>query len=132
MELHTAPDRKPFGDDPQILRFVTLAERAHEHLARLAADQRPAVGEPTAMGERFVDRDIARLVVLDEEDGVGDAVEKLNSRKRPSKDGGERRGRIAFVRCRRDCADFQFQAYVFIKNGEPRRANVVAERTARL
>ena len=96
-----------------------------EDLARLAADQRAAcLAKPAAMGERFVDRDIARLVVLDEEDGVGDAVEKLDSRKRPPKDGGERRRRIGFDRCARDFADFQFPTCVFIKNREPRHANV--------
>ncbi len=30
MELHPAADRKPFGDDLEILRFVTLAERAQK------------------------------------------------------------------------------------------------------
>ena len=94
MELHLGPDRKPFGDDLEILRFEALAERAQEDLARPAADQRPLVGELAAMRERFVDRDIARLVILDEEDRVGDPVEKLNSRERSSKDGGERRRRI--------------------------------------
>ena len=60
------------------------------------------------MGERFVGGDVASLVVLDEEDGVGDAVEKLHSGKRPSQGGGQRRGGIASVRCARDCANFQF------------------------
>src|SRR5277367_6400891 len=129
MELHPAADRKPFGDDLEILRLEPLPERGGEDLARLAADQRMAVGEPAATGERFVDRDIARLVVLDEEDGVGDAVEEFNSRERPSKGGGERRGRIAFVRCGRDFADFQSLTSVFIKNRGPRRANVGQAKT---
>ena len=94
MELHPAPDRKSFGDDLEILRLETLAKRSCKDLARLAADQRMAVGEPAATRERFVDRDIARLVILDEEDGVGDPVEELDSREGPSKHGGERRGRI--------------------------------------
>ena len=91
MELHLGPDRKPFGDDREILRFETLAERAHEDLARPAAEQRPLVGELAAMRERFVDRDIARFVILDEEDRVGDPVEQLDSREWSSKDGGEDR-----------------------------------------
>ena len=106
MKLHPAADRKSLGDDLEILRFETLAERAHENFACLAADQPSAIVESAAMGKRFVDGYIAGLVVLDEEDDVGDAVEKLNSRKRPSKDGGERRGRIAVVCWRRDCANF--------------------------
>jgi dihydrodipicolinate synthase/N-acetylneuraminate lyase len=124
MKLHPAADRKSLGDDLEILRFETLAKRGHENLACLAADQPAAIGESAAMGKRFVDRYIAGLVVLDEEDGVGDTVEKLNSRKRPSKDGGERRGRIAVVCWRRDCANLQFPAHVLIKNLWPRRANV--------
>jgi 1-pyrroline-4-hydroxy-2-carboxylate deaminase len=124
MKLHPAADRKSLGDDLEILRFETLAERAHENFACLAADQPSAIVESAAMGKRFVDGYIAGLVVLDEEDDVGDAVEKLNSRKRPSKDGGERRGRIAVVCWRRDCANFQSWARVLIKNLRPRRANV--------
>ncbi len=127
MQLHPAPDRKPFGDDPEILRFEPLAEWGREDLARLAADQSVTVGEPAAMGERFVDRDVARLVILDEEDGVSDAVEELNSRERPSEDGGEQRGRIAPDRqARRDFADFQSVTCVFIKNRGSRHANVWA------
>jgi dihydrodipicolinate synthase/N-acetylneuraminate lyase len=125
MDLHLAPDRKPFGDDLEILRLELLAERRGEDLARLAADQRPSVSELAALRERFVDRHIARLAILDEEDGVRDLVEELNSREGPSKDGGERRGRIALVGgARRNCAGFQSLACVFIKNGSPRRANV--------
>ena len=124
MELHSSADREPFRQDLKILRFETLAKGGRKDLARLAADQRAAVGESAAMGERFVDRDIAGLVVLDEKDGVGDAVEKLDPRKRPSEDGGERRRRIAFVRCARDCANFQFPTRILIKNGRPRHANI--------
>jgi 1-pyrroline-4-hydroxy-2-carboxylate deaminase len=77
------------------------------------------------MDERFVDRDIARLVILDEEDGVGDAVEKLHSGERPPKDRGERRDRIALVGgARSNFADFQFLACVFIKNRRLRHAKV--------
>ena len=64
------------------------------------------------------------LVVLDEEDGVGDVVKKLDSGKRTSKSGGERRGRVGFVRCAPDCANFQFPTNIFIKNEERSRANV--------
>ena len=59
------------------------------------------------MGERIVDRDIARLLILDEEHGVGDAVEQLNARKRTPEDRGKRRRGVAFNRGARDCADFQ-------------------------
>ena len=125
MKLHLSPDREPFGDHLEILRLEPLAERRGENLARLAADQRVTVGESAAAHQRFVDRDIARLIILDEEDGIGDAVEKLDSRERPSKDGGERRGRIALVGgAWRDFADFQFRACFFIKKGERRHANV--------
>ena len=125
MELHLSPDRKPFGDDREILRFETLAERAHEDLARPAAEQRPLVGELAAMRERFVDRDIARFVILDEEDRVGDSVEQLDSREWSSKDGGETGGRIVLDRCARDkFADSQPSTLVFIKNRKQGRANV--------
>ncbi len=98
MELHPSAYREPFGQDLEILRFETFAERSGEDLARLAADQRAAVGESAAMGERFVGGDVAALVVLDEEDGVGDAVEKLNPWKRTSEGGGKRRRGIGSVR----------------------------------
>src|ERR1700728_2562542 len=70
MELHLSPNRKPFGDDLEILRLEPLAERRGEDLARLAADQRASVSELAALRERFVDRHIPRLAILDEEDGV--------------------------------------------------------------
>ena len=124
MELHPAPDRESFGDDLEILRLEALAERSCKDLARLAADQRMAVGEPAATSERIVDRDIARLVILDEEDDVADTVEELDARERASEHRGERRGRIVFGRCARDFADSQPSACVFIKNGSPGRANV--------
>ena len=80
MALHPAADRESFGDDLEILRLEPLAERRGKDLARLAADQSAFAGEPAAMGERLIDRDIARLVILDEEHGVGDAVEQLDAR----------------------------------------------------
>ena len=107
MALHPATDREPFGDDLEILRLEPLAERGGKDLARLAADQRAFASEAAAMGERLVDRDIARLVVFDEEHGVGDAVEELNAWKRTPKDRGERRRRVGFDVCARDCANFQ-------------------------
>jgi 1-pyrroline-4-hydroxy-2-carboxylate deaminase len=124
MAFHPATDREAFSDDFEILRLEPLAERGGKDLARLAADQRALASEPAAMGERIVNRDIARLLVLDKEDGVGDAVEELNARKRTAKDGGERRRRVGFDRCERDFADFQFLTRVFIKNRGPRHANV--------
>ena len=56
-----------------------------------------SVSELAALRERFVDRHVPRLAILDEEDGVRDPVEELNSRKGPSKEGGERRGWISLV-----------------------------------
>jgi 1-pyrroline-4-hydroxy-2-carboxylate deaminase len=124
MKLHPAANREALGDDFEILRLETLAERAHEDLARLAADERATIGEAAAVGEGFVDRNVARFLILDEEDRIGDAVEEFNARKRTPKDSGERRNRISLVSVARDCADFQSWACVFIKNGEPRRANM--------
>ena len=106
MTLHPATDREPFGDDLEILRLEPLAERRGKDLARLAADQRALAGEAAAMGERIVDRDIARLVVLDEEHGVGDAVEELNAWKRTPKDRGERRRRVGFDALRARLCEF--------------------------
>ncbi len=100
MKLHLRPDRKPLGDDLEILRLEPLAERRSEDLARLAADQGVSVSELAALRERFVDRHVPRLAILDEEDGVRDPVEELDSRKGPSKEGGERRSRISLVRGR--------------------------------
>jgi 1-pyrroline-4-hydroxy-2-carboxylate deaminase len=124
MELHLSPDREPFGDDLEILRFVSLAERGGKDLARLAADERALAGEAATMGERIVDRDIAPLLVLDEEHGIGDAVEQLNARKWTPKDRSKRRRRVGFDRCVQNFADFQFPTRFFIKNREPRHANV--------
>ncbi len=124
MALHPGPDRESFGDDLEILRLEPLAERRGKDLARLAADERTLAGEPAAMGKRIVDRDIARLLVLDEEDGIGDAVEQLNARKRAPKDRGERRRRADLDVCARDCAVFQFLTRLFIKNRKPRHANI--------
>ena len=107
MALHLSPDRESLGDDLEILRLEPLAERRGKDLARLPADQRALAGEPAAMGERIVDRDIARLLILDEEDGVGDAVEELQAWKRAAEDRGERRRRVDFDVCARDCANFQ-------------------------
>ena len=53
------------------------------------------------MGEGFVDRDVARLAILDKEDNVRDAVEKLNSRKRTSQGRGESRGNVVMSDDRR-------------------------------
>ena len=94
MKLHPAADRQALGDDLEILGLEALAERRRKHFARLAADERPLVGEGAAIGERLVDRDVAGLAILDEEDDVGDVVEKLDCRKRPPEDSGERGGGI--------------------------------------
>ena len=126
MTLHSATDRESFGDDLEILRLEPLAERRGKDLARLAADQRAFASEPAAMGERIIDRDIARLVIFDEEHGVGDAVEELDPGKRAPKDRGQRRRRVGFDVCARDCADFQSLTRLFIKNREPRHANIRA------
>jgi hypothetical protein len=96
MKLHLAPDRKPFGDDLDILGLEPLAS-AWRRFRSPAANQRLSVSELAAPRKRFVDRHVPRLAILDEEDGVGDPVEELDSRKRPSKDGGERRSRITLV-----------------------------------
>ena len=125
MKLHPAADRQALGDHLEILGLEALAERRREHLARLAADQRPLVGEVAAIGERLVDRDVARLAILDEEDDVGDVVEKLDRRKRPPEDSRERRRRIVLGRARRAILpDFQAAACLFIKNGAGGHANV--------
>src|SRR5258708_7896053 len=76
------------------------------------------------MSERIVDRNIPRLLVLDEEDGIGDAVEEFDAGKRTPKDRGERHRRVGFHRRLRDFADFQFPTRLFIKNREPRHANI--------
>ncbi len=104
MKLHPAADRQALGDDLEILGLETLAERRRKHLARLAADQRPLVGEAAALGERLVDRDVAGLAILDEEDDVGDMVEKLDRRKRPPEDRSKRRrGIVLALRRARFC-----------------------------
>ena len=54
------------------------------------------------MDQRFVDRDIARMPVLDEEDRVGDPVKELDSGERAPENGGQRRRGIAFGVCARD------------------------------
>ena len=126
MTLHPATDREPLRNHLEILRLEPLAQRRGKDLARLAADQRAFASKAAAMGERLVDRDIARLVVLDEEHGIGDAVEKLDARKRTPKDRSERRRWAGFDLCARDCADFQFLIRLFIKNRGPRHANIRA------
>jgi 1-pyrroline-4-hydroxy-2-carboxylate deaminase len=126
MALHPATDREPFGDDLEILRLEPLAERRGEDLARFATDEGALAREPAAMDERLIDRDIAPLVVLDEEHGVGDAVEELYAWKRAAEDRGERRRRVGFDRCAHNFADFQFLTRLFIKNCEPRHANIWA------
>jgi hypothetical protein len=117
MKLHPAADRQPVGDDLEILGLETLPERRRKHLARLAADERPLVSEVAAIGERLVDRDVAGLAILDEEDDVGDVVEKFDCRKRPPKDSGQRSRRIVYGRYGRYFAHFQAAACLFIKNG---------------
>ena len=124
MTLHPAADREPFGDDLEILRLEPLAERRGKDLARLAADQRALAGEPAAMGERIVDRDIARLLILDEEHGIGDAVEELDARKRTPEDRGERRRRVGFDRLAR--------AIVRIFNPEPAFSSRIGSRDMRM
>jgi hypothetical protein len=101
MALHLGPDRESLGDDLEILRLEACAERRGENFARLAADQRALAGEPAAMDERLIDRDITPLMVLDEKDGVGDAVEELKAWKRAAEDRGERRRRVDFDVCAR-------------------------------
>jgi hypothetical protein len=66
MKLQPAADRQAVRDDLEILSLETLAERGRKSLARLAADKRSLVGEAAAFGERLVDRDVARLTILDE------------------------------------------------------------------
>ena len=71
-----------------------------------------------ALGERLVDRDVAGLAILDEEDDVGDMVEELDRRKRPPEDRGKRRRGIVLGPERlRDFAHFQAAACLFIKSG---------------
>ena len=53
-----------------------------------------------------------------------EAVEELDSRERPRKDCGERRGRIPLVAAPAPLCGFSILACVFIKNQEPRHANV--------
>src|SRR5271166_3059249 len=62
MELHPVADREPFREHLEILRFVSLAERrgAKTWLALRPISARLS-GELAAMGEGFVDRDVARL-----------------------------------------------------------------------
>ena len=124
MKLHPAADRQALGDDLEILGLEALAERRRKHLARLAADERPLVGEVAAIGERLVDRDVARLAILDEEDDVGDVVEKLDCRKWPSEDSGERGGGIVLSWAERVFAHFQAAARLLIKIEAGGHANV--------
>ena len=94
MQLKPAADREPFREHPAVLRLETVAERGGEDFARLAADQRALAGDLAAKDERFIDRDISRLPILDEEDDVANAIEKLNSGERASEGGGEFQDRV--------------------------------------
>ena len=115
MKLQPAADRQAVRDDLEILSLETLAERGRKSLARLAADKRSLVGEAAAFGERLVDRDVARLAILDEEYDVGDMVEKFDRRKRSPERGGKRGRGIILGRAGRFFAHFQAAARLFIK-----------------
>ena len=127
MKLEPAADRKSFREHPAVLLLETIPERRGEDFAGLVADQRPLAGDLAAKDERFIDSDISRVLVLDEEDDVADAIEKLNSRERASEGGGEFQGRVGRSDGgRRLFANFQAAACFCIKKERPRHAKVTA------
>ena len=133
MKLEPAADRESFREHPAVLLLETIPERRGEDFARLVADQRPLAGDLAAKDERFIDRDISRVLVLDEEDDVADAIEKLNSREWASEGGGEFQCRVSRSDGGRGLfANFQAAACFCIKKERPRHAKVTRPETSNL